>query len=153
MEPKEKREIEDYLDKSYGLGEGQRPIGVTDVPLSFVRTNLSISELQPFEETLQDAITIAGVYGIPDVLVPRKDHSTFNNQANAEKTAYCGVIIPMAQKFSAMTSLHSSDLTKTDSISIAISAMWIACSWGSKRPSRSRNSPMTDAVSSSMTDS
>lgn len=99
MEPKEKREIEDYLDKSYGLGEGQRPIGVTDVPLSFVRTNLSISELQPFEETLQDAITIAGAYGIPDVLVPRKDHSTFNNQANAEKTAYCGVIIPMAQKF------------------------------------------------------
>lgn len=99
MEPKEKKEIEDYLDKSYGLGVGQRPIGVTDVPLSFVRTNLSISELQPFEETLQDAITIAGAYGIPDVLVPRKDHSTFNNQANAEKTAYCGVIIPMAQQF------------------------------------------------------
>ena len=99
MEPKEKDEIKDYLTKSYGLGEGQTPIGVTDVPLSFVRTNLSISELQPFEETLQDAITIAGVYGIPDVLVPRKDHSTFNNQANAEKTAYCGVIIPMAQKF------------------------------------------------------
>lgn len=99
MEPKEKKEIEDYLSKSYGIGEGQNPIGVTDVPLSFVRTNLSISELQPFEETLQDAITIAGAYGIPDVLVPRKDHSTFNNQANAEKTAYCGVIIPMAQKF------------------------------------------------------
>lgn len=99
MEPGEKKEIEDYLSKSYGIGEGQNPIGVTDVPLSFVRTNLSISELQPFEETLQDAITIAGAYGIPDVLVPRKDHSTFNNQANAEKTAYCGVIIPMAQKF------------------------------------------------------
>lgn len=99
MEPKEKKEIRDYLTQSHGLGEGQTPIGVTDVPLSFVRTNLSISELQPFEETLQDAITIAGVFGIPDVLVPRKDHSTFNNQANAEKTAYCGVIIPMAQKF------------------------------------------------------
>lgn len=98
MEPKEKEEIKKQL-KGYGIGEGQDPIGLTDVPLSFVRTNLSISELQPFEETLQDAITIAGVYGIPDVLVPRKDHSTFNNQANAEKTAYCGVIIPMAQKF------------------------------------------------------
>ena len=98
MDPKEKKEIKDYLTANYGIGEGQTPIGVTDVPLSFVRTNLSISELQPFEETLQDAITIAGVFGIPDVLVPRKDHSTFNNQANAEKTAYCGVIIPMAQK-------------------------------------------------------
>ncbi|MCF0219331.1 MAG: phage portal protein [Muribaculaceae bacterium] len=99
MEPKEKKEIQDYLTSNFGLGEGQTPIGVTDVPLSFVRTNLSISELQPFEETLQDAVTIAGAFGIPDVLVPRKDHSTFNNQATAEKTAYSGVIIPMAQKF------------------------------------------------------
>jgi len=43
----------------------------------FVRTNLSIAELQPFEETLADAINIAGAYGIPAVLVPRKDQSTF----------------------------------------------------------------------------
>lgn len=101
MDPKEKKEIQEYLTTTYGIGEGQTPIGVTDVPLSFVRTNLSIAELQPFEETLQDAITIAGVYGIPDVLVPRKDHSTFSNQANAEKTVYSGVIIPMARQFCA----------------------------------------------------
>lgn len=98
MKPKEKKEIQDYLNNTYGIGEGQTPIGVTDVPLSFVRTNLSIQELQPFEETLQDAVTIAGAYGIPDVLVPRKDHSTFSNQAAAEKSAYSGVVIPMASK-------------------------------------------------------
>ncbi len=99
MEPKEKKEIQDYLTTTYGLMEGQTPIGLTDVPLSFVRTNLSISELQPFEETLEDAVKIAGAFGIPDVLVPRKDHSTFNNQSTAEKTAYSGVIIPMARQF------------------------------------------------------
>ena len=38
--------------------------------LSFVRTNLTIAELQPFEETLADAISISGAYGIPAVLVP-----------------------------------------------------------------------------------
>lgn len=99
MDPKEKADIQKHLNETYGVLEGQSPIGLTDVPLSFVRTNLSISDLQPFEETLQDAVTIAGAFGIPDVLVPRKDHSTFNNQATAEKTAYSGVIIPMAQKF------------------------------------------------------
>ena len=64
-----------------------------------MRTNLSISELQPFDETLADAITIAGAYGIPSVLVPRKDQSTFSNQATAEKAVYSSVVIPLAKRF------------------------------------------------------
>lgn len=99
MKPKEKEELLEELNGKYGFGDGKMPIGVTDVPVEFVRLNMSISELQPFEETLLDAITIAGLYGIPDVLVPRKDHSTFSNQAVAEKSAYCGTIIPMAKQF------------------------------------------------------
>lgn len=99
MKPNEKKELVAELNGKYGLGDNKMPIGVTDVPIEFVRLNMSISELQPFEETLLDAITIAGVFGIPDVLVPRKDHATFNNQATAEKSAYCGTIIPMAKQF------------------------------------------------------
>ena len=56
-------------------------------------------ELQPFEETLADAINIAGAYGIPAVLVPRKDQSTFSNQATAEKSVYCSTVIPIAKQF------------------------------------------------------
>lgn len=99
MKPEEKKELVEELNGKYGVGDGKMPIGVTDVPIEFIRLNMSISELQPFEETLLDAITIAGLYGIPDVLVPRKDHSTFSNQAVAEKSAYCGTIIPMAKQF------------------------------------------------------
>ena len=99
MKPKEKEELLEELNGKYGFGDNKMPIGVTDVPIEFIRLNQSISELQPFEETLLDAITIAGLYGIPDVLVPRKDHSTFSNQAVAEKSAYCGTIIPMAKQF------------------------------------------------------
>lgn len=99
MKPGEKKELVEELNGKYGFGDNKMPIGVTDVPIEFIRLNLSISELQPFEETLLDAITIAGLYGIPDVLVPRKDHSTFSNQAVAEKSAYCGTIIPMAKQF------------------------------------------------------
>lgn len=99
MRPEEKKELVEELNGKYGLGDSQMPVGVTDTPIEFVRLNMSISELQPFEETLLDAITIAGAYGIPSVLVPRKDQAKFENQSVAEKSVYCGVIIPMAKQF------------------------------------------------------
>lgn len=99
MDPKEKREIQDHYYKTHGLEENKSPVLITDADLKFLRTCLSIQDLQPFDETLLDAITIAGAYEIPDVLVPRKDHSTFSNQATAEKGVYSNVIIPMARKF------------------------------------------------------
>lgn len=96
---KEKESIRSQHDSRYGITGDRLPYGISDVPIDFVRTNLSISELQPFDETLQDAITIAGAYGIPSVLVPRKDQSTFSNQSTAEKTVYCSQIIPLTKRF------------------------------------------------------
>lgn len=95
----EKKQILEEADKMYGFGEGKYPYGISDVKLSFVRTNLSITDLQPFDETLADAVVIAGIYGIPPVLIPRKDQSTYANQANAEKAVYSSVIIPLVQRF------------------------------------------------------
>lgn len=99
LEPEEKKELQEQVNTRYGVGEGQSPWAVTDIPLNFIRTNLSISELQPFDETLEDAIKIASVFGIPAVLVPRKDQSTFSNQDTAEKSVYTSVIIPAAKRF------------------------------------------------------
>lgn len=99
LEPQEKEDIEKQIDDKRGLTEGKSPWGVTDIPIDFIRTNLTIAELQPFEETLEDAIKIASVFGIPSVLVPRKDQSTFSNQDTAEKSVYTSVIIPMAKRF------------------------------------------------------
>jgi len=48
---------------------------------------------------LLDAVTIAAAYGIPNVLVPRKDQSKFSNLSVAEKGVYTGTIIPMAKTF------------------------------------------------------
>lgn len=98
----EKKQLVEQNAERYGIGKGQLPYGISDVPIDFVRTNLSIAELQPFDETLADAINIAGAYGIPAVLVPRKDQSTFSNQATAEKTVYASVVIPMAKEFCKM---------------------------------------------------
>lgn len=99
LEPNEKDELRKEIEGKYGVGEGKSPYAVTDIPVNFVRTNLSIAELQPFEETLEDAIKIASVFGIPAVLVPRKDQSTFSNQDSAEKSVYTSVIIPATKRF------------------------------------------------------
>ena len=99
LEPDEKAALRKEIDSKYGVGEGKSPYALTDIPINFVRTNLSISELQPFDETLEDAIKIAAVFGIPAVLVPRKDQSTFSNQDTAEKSVYTSVIIPAAKRF------------------------------------------------------
>ena len=99
LEPEEKKELREEIDSNYGLTGGKSPYGLTDIPIDFVRTNLSIQELMPFEETLEDAIRIAGAYNIPSVLVPRKDQATFSNQESAEQSVYYATIIPMAKSF------------------------------------------------------
>ena len=40
----------------------------------------------PYEETLENTIKIASIYQIPSDLIPRKDHSTFDNQEGQERT-------------------------------------------------------------------
>lgn len=99
LEPKEKEELRKEFNSKYGFGEGKSPYVITDIPVNFIKTSSSISEMQPFEETLEDAIKIASVFGIPSVLVPRKDQSTFSNQDTAEKSVYTSVIIPAAKRF------------------------------------------------------
>ena len=99
MSPDEKKELREEYDGTYGLDDEKFPMAISGIPIDFVRTSLSIEELQPFEETLNDAIMIAGALGIPPVLVPRKDQSTFSNQKTAEKTVYTSKVIPMAKRF------------------------------------------------------
>ena len=99
LEPEEKKNLRDEINGKYGVNEGQSPIAITDIPVSFVKTSSSLSEMMPFEETLEDAIKIASIFGIPAVLVPRKDQSTFSNQDTAEKSVYTSTIIPAAKRF------------------------------------------------------
>lgn len=99
MTDDEKKNFREEFGNNYGLDDSRFPYGFSDIPMDFIRTSLSIQELQPFEETLHDAIMIAGVFGIPSELVPRKDHSTFNNQKSAEKGVYTSKIIPAAKRY------------------------------------------------------
>lgn len=99
MTPEEKKGILEEYSQSYGVGDEQFPFTFSDVAIDFIRTSMSIQELQPFEETLNDAILISSVYGIPSVLVPREKQATYNNLKTAEKGVYTSKIIPMAKRF------------------------------------------------------
>lgn len=79
---------------------------------------------------MADAINIAGAYGIPAVLVPRKDQSTFSNQATAEKSVYCSTVIPRANILQGLQ--LSLVLKEGDIIWIVISLMLIVCQEGLK---------------------
>lgn len=99
MTDEEKKELYDNYNSRHGILKGKSPIMVSNRALRYQSMGLSIAHLQPFEETLADAVEIAGVYEIPPVLIPRKDQSTFDNQASAEKAVYSNVIKRMGRQF------------------------------------------------------
>ena len=95
----EKKRLREDADKTYGLTGNKSTIGITDVPVEFVRTAMSIKELEPFEETLADAVAIYATLRVPRHLVPSKDTSTFANANSDMKSFYSDVIIPMAKRY------------------------------------------------------
>ena len=99
LTPKEKEELQKQYQNDYGLSRNKSQVILSDVPVEFLRMNMSIQELQPFDETFADAVQIAGAFGIPSVLIPRKDQSTFSNQESAEVSVYDNVVIPSVNKF------------------------------------------------------
>ena len=84
---------------NYGLTHNKNQLIISEAPINYVQFGKTISELQPFEETLQDAIQIAGIFGVNKELIPRKDNSTFDNQRSAEIDCYSNVVIPIVQEF------------------------------------------------------
>lgn len=94
----EREQLNKDADATYGVTRGKSTIGITDVPVEFVRTAMSIKELEPFEETLADAVAIYAVLRVPRHLVPSKDQSTYANAASDMKSFYSDVIMPWAER-------------------------------------------------------
>lgn len=99
LTPDEKKELNREHNKDYGLTGGRATLSVSAQPVRFERTAMSIEELQPFDETLSDAVAIYKVLRVPRHLVPSKDTSTFANADSDMKSFYEDVIIPWADKY------------------------------------------------------
>lgn len=88
----------DYQE-TYGVTSNKNNIGITGQPIDFVPIGMNIKELQPFDETLSDAIAIYATLRVPRHLVPGKDAGTFSNVDISIKSFYDDVIVPMANMF------------------------------------------------------
>jgi len=89
----EKQAIREEMNADYGLTGNRDIYGITDVPVDFVRVNMSIEELKPFEETLADAQAIYAVLGVPRSFMPSTQGPTFNNVLTDERKLYQDVVI------------------------------------------------------------
>ena len=96
-DPVTRQKILDDINSRNGLTGRRNLWGISAVPLEFVKTIATISELLPLEETLEASVKIASVFQIPPVLVPRKDQSTFDNQASAERNVWENGLLSMVE--------------------------------------------------------
>lgn len=99
LTPPEIKQARQTLESEYGVTSGKSPVGIVSAPMSFERSSMSIQELQPFDETLADALAIYTVLRVPRHLVPSKDNSTFANADSDQKSFYSDVIIPWAKRY------------------------------------------------------
>lgn len=83
--------IEDITNRN-GLTGDKKFWSVSPVPLEFIKTLATIQELQPFDETWEDARQIAGIFGVDESLLPCSKGTTFNNKRSAEKSLYQNVV-------------------------------------------------------------
>lgn len=97
--PKSAREqIRAEYERTYGIIGGKSPVGIIDQPVNFIRTGMSIQELQPFEETRSAAIAIARCVRLPMHLALKTDQSTYNNADADYVDLYGSTVEPWAQK-------------------------------------------------------
>lgn len=92
VDPVTRDKMLEDLQARNGITGNKNFVGISSIPLQFIKTLGTIQELQPFEETEENAIKIAGIYGVDPEIIPRKGSSTFTNKNDAEKALWQNVI-------------------------------------------------------------
>jgi hypothetical protein len=92
VDPVERDKIMNDLQNRNGLTGAKNFIGVSSIPLKFIKTIGTINELQPFDETEVDAMAIASVFGLDADLVPKRAPSKYSNKIDGERKLWQTVI-------------------------------------------------------------
>jgi len=85
LDPVTQKTISDELLEEYNIARLNNIKGISSVPLEFIKTLATISELEPFREVTADSIAIAAIFGVKKELLGRETDTTFNNQRDAER--------------------------------------------------------------------
>lgn len=105
VDPVTRDQIITDLQNRNGITKNKNFVGISAIPLQFIKTLGTIAELQPFEETTENTVKIAGIYGVDRALLPIQGNDTYSNKPEAEKSLWQNVIKTMAQD-------RASDLTE-----------------------------------------
>jgi hypothetical protein len=97
IDPTTGKDIADELMHQYDLSGHGNIKAITGIPVDFIKTMATIAELEPFRETWEDAMQIAGVYGVPKELLPRESDTTYANKRDAETYFWQNVIKGVAE--------------------------------------------------------
>lgn len=95
-DPVSRDKILDDLKERNGLTGDKNFIGISSIPLKFIKTVASIQELQPFDETEADAVAIASIFGLDGDLIPKRNPSKYANKLDGERKLWQTVIKSMA---------------------------------------------------------
>jgi hypothetical protein len=96
----EKKNAAKDMNENFGVvGKNKMPFGITSAPIDFVKSTMTIAEMQPFEETHADAAAIYGVLRVPYELAPKRDRVTIGSQQTAERSVYHNVVIPLVRSY------------------------------------------------------
>lgn len=104
IDPATRDEMIRDLQNRNGITGDKNFIGISAIPMQFIKTLGTIAELQPFEETTENTVKIAGIFGIDRALLPIAGNDTYANKPEAEKSLWQNVIKTMAND-------RASDLT------------------------------------------
>ena len=97
VDPVTRQQILNDINERNGITGRRNFWGISSVPLEFINTLAHIKDLMPFDETLENSIKIGAVWQMPAGLIPRKDQSTYNNQAADEKAVWENGLMSMVQ--------------------------------------------------------
>ena len=92
VDPIEREKIMKDLQNRNGLTGSKNFIGISSIPMKFIKTIGTISEIQPFDETEVDAMAIASIFGLDADLVPKRAPSKYSNKIDGERKLWQTVI-------------------------------------------------------------
>ena len=99
LDPEERDRVQRAYNKNYGGLKGQFQLLITGADLRWQQMGVNPDRLGLFDETREDFNKIIDSYGMKSDLFVRQIGSTFENQKQAEKSAYVNTIIPEANEW------------------------------------------------------
>lgn len=106
LDGKERERIEKQYRESYGIGDDQRKILITNSALTWSPMSFPTKDLLLFEEIEDDFAAICAAFGMSRDIFPSVKGATFENAEQAVKQTYQNTIQPQADQLMRTLTAH-----------------------------------------------